>query len=130
MRGFIVTTTIRKVFAILTVGSALYVSACSEPPADTSVSTARPVKSMVVAEPQGKGIRHFPGRVDSANKAQLSFRVNGKLDQLLVAVGERVQQGQLLAQLDQADFNIRLHVTAWRFESHWSIDQKRHRLDR
>jgi RND family efflux transporter MFP subunit len=61
---------------------------------------------VVVAPPQGKGIRHFPGRVDSANKAQLSFRVNGKLDQLLVTAGESVNQGQLLAQLDQADFQI------------------------
>ena len=93
----------RRVFFVLAVGCVLLVSACSEPPADPSVSAARPVKSMVVAEPQGKGVRHFPGRVDSANKAQLSFRVNGTLDQILVTVGEPVKQGQLL---EQADFNI------------------------
>ena len=96
----------RRVCFVLAVGCVLLVSACSEPPAEPSVSAARPVKSMVVAEPQGRGIRHFPGRVDSANKAQLSFRVNGTLDQILVTVGERVKQGQLLAQLEQADFDI------------------------
>ena len=41
--------------------------------------------------------------MDSANKEQLSFRVNGTVKQLLVMAGERVKQGQLLAQLDQAD---------------------------
>ncbi len=99
----------RTTFAIRTVvatGIAVLCIACGEPPPEPSVSVARPVKTIVVAPPTGKGLRNFPGRVDSAHKAELSFRVNGKLDRLLVSEGEVVKQGQLLAQLDKTDFEI------------------------
>lgn len=99
------TTTI-AIRTIVVAGSALLSLACSEPPPEPSAFVARPVKSIVVAPPAGKGIRNFPGRIDSANKAELSFRVNGKLDRLLVSEGEVVKQGQLLAELDKTDFEI------------------------
>ena len=99
------TTTI-AIRTIVATGSAVLFFACSEPPPEPSASAERLVKSMVVAPPAGKGIRNFPGRVDSAYKAELSFRVNGKLDRLLVSEGEVVKQGQLLAELDKTDFEI------------------------
>jgi len=105
-----VESTMKKTtFAIRTLmatGSVLLFFACSEPPPESSASGARLVKSIVVAPPTGEGIRNFPGRIDSAHKAELSFRVNGKLDRLLVTEGEVVKRGQLLAQLDKTDFEI------------------------
>ncbi|MFB3103806.1 MAG: hypothetical protein ACE1ZA_02665, partial [Pseudomonadales bacterium] len=59
------TTTI-AIRTIVVAGSALLSLACSEPPPEPSAFVARLVKSMVVAPPAGKGIRNFPGRVDSA----------------------------------------------------------------
>jgi RND family efflux transporter MFP subunit len=82
--------------------------ACSEPPAEQIIEVARPVKSIVVAGPDGGYLRNFTGRVDSANKAEMAFRVAGKIEQLAVNEGEEVKKGQLLAQLDQTEFRLTL----------------------
>ena len=42
------------------------------------------------------------GKIESASETNLNFSVSGKLWQLTVTEGERVQGGQLLAQLDSA----------------------------
>ena len=81
---------------------------CGEPPTEATRTDARPVKSVVISSPQGSGIRNFPGRVDSANKADLGFRVSGTVAELVVSEGELVSRNQRLAQLNQADFQIAL----------------------
>lgn len=81
---------------------------CAEPPPETRSEVARPVKSMLVEGPDGGNVRSFPGRIDSANKAELSFRVAGKVQKLEVNEGEDVSKGQLLAQLDQTEYRLAL----------------------
>ncbi|RLJ17555.1 efflux RND transporter periplasmic adaptor subunit [bacterium endosymbiont of Escarpia laminata] len=61
---------------------------------------------MLVAAPAQGGVRNFPGRIDAAHKAELSFRVPGKVIKLEVAEGERVKKGQLLAKLDATDYQV------------------------
>jgi RND family efflux transporter MFP subunit len=80
--------------------------ACGEPPAESLIEVARPVKSIVVEGPDGGSLRNFTGRVDSANKAELAFRVSGKIANLAVNEGETVTKGQLLAQLDQTEYRL------------------------
>jgi RND family efflux transporter MFP subunit len=82
--------------------------ACGEPPAVQLAEVARPVKSIIVAGPDGGNLRNFTGRVDSANKAEMAFRVAGKIEKLAVNEGEVVKKGQLLAQLDQTEFRLTL----------------------
>ena len=50
-----------------------------------------------------KSIQH---EKDSLNKAELSFRVPGTIQELPVKEGDRVEEGQLLAALDPTDFEI------------------------
>jgi len=83
-------------------------SGCGEPPPEQDVDLARPVKSIVVERPEGGNLRNFPGRIDSANKAVMSFRVSGKIEKLAVSEGEDVTKGQLLAQLDQTEYRLAL----------------------
>jgi RND family efflux transporter MFP subunit len=81
---------------------------CGEPPPESIPEVARPVKSMLVSGPEGGSLRKFPGRIDSANKAELSFRVAGKVQKLAVKEGENVSKDQLLAQLDQTEYRLAL----------------------
>jgi RND family efflux transporter MFP subunit len=68
----------------------------------------RPVKTVTIASP-GAGLRReFPGVVDAVQKADLSFRIAGKLQSISVKEGDEVEKDQLIAQLDKTDFNIRL----------------------
>jgi RND family efflux transporter MFP subunit len=79
---------------------------CGEAPVEDTGPVIRPVKSIVVASPEGRGIRNFPGRIDSANRADLAFRVRGTVAELGVKVGQDVARGDVLARLDQTDFQI------------------------
>ena len=81
---------------------------CGEPPAESTEIVARPVKSILVAGPAGGGVRNFPGRVDSSNRADLAFRLRGTVSELTAQEGANVSQGQVLARLDQRDFEITL----------------------
>ncbi|MEW8397225.1 MAG: efflux RND transporter periplasmic adaptor subunit, partial [Candidatus Thiodiazotropha sp.] len=66
----------------------------------------RPVKSFVVEQAGSSDIRSFPARIDAGRKADLSFRVAGKVTRLSVKEGDYVEKGQLIATLDITDYRI------------------------
>ncbi|MET0068981.1 MAG: efflux RND transporter periplasmic adaptor subunit [Candidatus Thiodiazotropha sp.] len=76
-----------------------------QPPADTK-RVVRPVKSFVVEQAGSSDIRSFPARIDAGRKADLSFRVAGKVTRLSVKEGDYVEKGQLIATLDITDYRI------------------------
>ncbi len=69
---------------------------------------SRPVKVFTVEGPGSEALRSFPGNVQASQRADLSFRVPGTLQEILVREGENVVQDQLLARLDPTDFKIAL----------------------
>lgn len=73
-----------------------------EPPAPAANS--RPVKTFIVEGSQGGGQRSFPGRIESATRAELAFRVPGTVQDILVKEGDLVEPGQVLARLDPTDY--------------------------
>ena len=74
----------------------------TEPPPPAAAS--RPVKTFIVAGGEGGGERSFPARVESATRAELSFRVPGTVQEILVKEGDLVEPGQVLAKLDPTDY--------------------------
>jgi multidrug efflux pump subunit AcrA (membrane-fusion protein) len=79
---------------------------CAEEVPEEQVEVARPVKTLVVAAPETGGERKFPARIEAVRKAELSFRVPGKVQELDVKEGDEVSEGQVLAKLDTTDFEI------------------------
>jgi RND family efflux transporter MFP subunit len=79
-------------------------SSCDTPVEQPSGEKIRPVKSMVVGDPGTDGERRFPGRIESARRLELAFRVAGTLKQLPVKEGDEVTAGAVIAKLDDADF--------------------------
>lgn len=81
--------------------------ACSkkEAPAEKPPQV-RPVKTLVIQSQGIMGKRIFPGVVDSNKKANLSFRVSGKIIELPVKEGMEVKKGDLIAKLDPTDFQL------------------------
>lgn len=86
----------------LAAGTMLHGCGGEEPPAPTANS--RPVKTFVIEGGQGNGQRSFPGRIESATRAELSFRVPGTVQDILVKEGDLVVPGQVLARLDPTDY--------------------------
>ena len=94
-------------FTVFILASSFFISGCEEPQ-QTIVASSRPVKTMVIGEQQSGDSRSFPAVVDAIQKADISFRVNGKINKMLVKEGDEVKKGQLLAELDPTDFKITL----------------------
>jgi RND family efflux transporter MFP subunit len=81
--------------------------ACSKAPETSSEVVVRPVKLFQITDQQSGAIRQFPALVEPTENARLTFRVAGKLTALEVRPGQNVSRGQLLARLDQTDFNLK-----------------------
>lgn len=86
--------------------SLVLLAACSESIPPEPEQTTRPVKTLLLESPSTGGVRRFPARIDAGHKAELAFRVPGKVHELLVNEGDKVQEGQVLAKLDAKDFQI------------------------
>jgi RND family efflux transporter MFP subunit len=69
---------------------------------------SRPVKTIIAGGSSGLDKRSFPAVVDAIRKADISFRVSGKLNEINVKEGDQVKQGQVLAKLDPTDYQITL----------------------
>ncbi len=95
----------RKYLSLLLV-SPLLLSACSGEEETAAPELVRAVKTMVIADFESSGIRSFPARIESTRRAEVSFRVPGTINELPVKEGERVEQGQVIAKLDDTDYKL------------------------
>ena len=94
----------------------LVLAGCEEPAEPEGKPTVRPVKTILVQSSAEGGIRQFPARIDSLQKADLAFRVPGKVKEILVAEGEGVKEGEVLARLDDTDYRIALNDKRARYQ--------------
>ncbi len=93
----------------LTSAMCLAISACNSTPDDTDTSPPlRLVRTFEVTPYTQQLWREYLGVVDAVQKANLGFRVPGKLEKLLVNEGDLVSANQLLAHLDATDYSIQL----------------------
>ncbi len=91
---------------IYALGLALLLSGCSQEQPEEIPEMVRPVKSIQIVGSEQGGIRNFPASIDAVNKAELSFRIPGKVAELLIKEGDLVEKDQLLAALDPTDYKI------------------------
>jgi RND family efflux transporter MFP subunit len=95
----------------MAVGSLVFalgaVVSCSqeEPPAEQIL---RPVRCEQVFAAGGSRVRTFSGVAQSGVESNISFKVNGTVQRLAVKVGDEVEVGQLIAELDPADYRLQL----------------------
>jgi RND family efflux transporter MFP subunit len=79
-------------------------TACT--PAEPPQEPVRAVKVLTVGLSSLSGELEFAGEVRAQVESRLSFRVGGKLVARPAQLGQRVQPGQLLAQLDPHDYQL------------------------
>ncbi len=75
---------------------------------EKKAAAIRPVRVVTVNNTTEKDTRTFPGKVKATRDANLAFRVSGQVVRLDVKEGDVVDKGQLIAQLDQRDFQAAL----------------------
>jgi multidrug efflux system membrane fusion protein len=94
---------------------ALVMAACSpaEPESDTS-----PRPALVVQPGTGDALRDiYPGEVRARYEPELAFRIGGKISRRMVTVGDRVEAGQPLAELNAEDVGLELDAARARLAS-------------
>jgi RND family efflux transporter MFP subunit len=91
---------------ILLLGAIAGLTACHRQTA-TPASPIQPVLSMIVA-PEAAGGAAFAGTVEARYESVLSFRVLGRMIARDVSVGDKVEKGARLAQLDPTPFQLAL----------------------
>jgi len=84
-------------------------SACKEetPP---PVQRIRAIKTITVSERASGLVRRFSGIVEAVDKSSLSFEVSGNIRDLKVKVGDRVEDGQIIATLDKRPFELNVQA--------------------
>ncbi len=72
---------------------------------------AKLVKVMEVALSDKASELSFPGKVKASQEADVAFRISGPIARILVKEGQKVRKGQVLAQLDDRDYQLQLSAT-------------------
>ena len=81
-------------------------AACGgEPPVGEPV--IRPVRTSQVFSTGSEQVRSFTGSTQAGAEIALSFKVPGTVMHLFVRVGDSVEKGQLIAELDPSDYELR-----------------------
>jgi RND family efflux transporter MFP subunit len=99
----------KQLFAMA--ASVLVLSACDEP-AEETPEVVRPIQAIKVSAAGGLGGRSYPGRAKATQEVDLSFRVGGPLIALPANVGDEVEAGQVVAQIDPRDYEVRVRDVA------------------
>jgi len=92
------------------VGIVLLMMACGGK-VEEDAPVIRPVRVEKVAMQGGQRTRVFSGTARSGLEAKLSFRVAGRIEELAVKLGDRVDKGQLIARLDDRDYRLQVDDT-------------------
>ena len=94
----------RWIWGAIACGAVAILSACT--PAEPPPEPIRSVKLVTVGVSVLEAQREYAGDVKARVESQLGFRVGGKLVRRDVRLGQRVQAGDVLAQLDAQDFQL------------------------
>ena len=86
----------------------LLISGCSDQKPVEQEEVLRPVKVLKVEAPSNIKVYEFTAVVDASRKADLAFKIAGEITQIAVKEGDDVEEGQLLAKLDDTDIQIQL----------------------
>ncbi|CUS47337.1 MAG: RND-type HAE1 family hydrophobe/amphiphile system membrane fusion component [Idiomarinaceae bacterium HL-53] len=85
-----------------------FLSGCEPATSVQEAAEARPVKIASVISGAPEQVRRFPGVVEATQSAELTFRVGGEIIELPVLPGQSVSKEQLIAKLDDSDYQLAL----------------------
>jgi RND family efflux transporter MFP subunit len=84
--------------------TSLIIPSCKEK--EQTQEIFRPVRYIQVFATGGSRVRTFPGIAQAGTESRLSFKVAGTVLRVAVRVGDRVREGQIIAELDPYDYQL------------------------
>ncbi len=95
---------------ILLLCLALTFNSCSKQKSQKEKSV-KLVKAIEVESSEEAKTIAFPGKVKAGQEADLAFRISGPIAKIYVKEGQQVYKGQLLAKMDDRDYQLQLAAT-------------------
>ena len=99
----------KKILIVANLLLAFIISSCGNK--DEHKETVVNVKTDTVKVYGSGKIAAFPGRIKAGEDINLSFRIAGPIASINVTAGNIVKKGQVLAQIDQRDYEVQLAAT-------------------
>ena len=85
----------------------LFAGGCGKPPPEQP-AVVRPVKILTIQAGGTAGQREYPATIKATQQADMGFEVAGRMEEFLVNEGQLVRKGDLLARLDDRDYQYEL----------------------
>ncbi|WP_429129443.1 efflux RND transporter periplasmic adaptor subunit [Ensifer sp. 4252] len=101
---------------VLLAAISLILAACSQEHEEAK-PVVRPVKVVEISDAGEVRQMNYSGVVRARTEMNLGFRVNGKITERLVNVGDRVESGDLLARIDATDYDLSVKSAAANLEA-------------
>ncbi|MGF1792015.1 efflux RND transporter periplasmic adaptor subunit [Photobacterium profundum] len=86
--------------------TAAILSGCTDAPAMTADKSPRPIQVIQLKALDSTSVKRFSGVLESADSANLAFRVPGTITEILFNAGDTILQGQVIARLDPNDYQV------------------------
>ncbi|RJX75213.1 efflux RND transporter periplasmic adaptor subunit [Vibrio sinensis] len=114
MRNRNIKRTIIGAVVALSLSTAL--TGCNKAVSEPAEPLIKPVKLLAVHDLIVADSDAFLARIDATYRAQLSFQVGGKLEKLVVRMGEEVKKDDILAMLDPTDLQLALDASQAKYD--------------
>lgn len=86
--------------------TAAILSGCTDAPAMTADKSPRPIQVIQLNALDSTSVKRFSGVLESADSANLAFRIPGTITEILFNAGDTILQGQVIARLDPNDYQV------------------------
>jgi len=86
-------------------------------PEETREPVVRPVKLITLSVASDVQTSRYPAIVDAARFSELSFQVGGLIEEVAVVEAQQVNEGDLIARLDQRDYQGQLDSARSQFQN-------------
>ncbi len=121
---------LRRMPMMAVVALALPFAACQRE-AETTASTARPVRTTTVEKREAGQPLTFTGRIAAEDEVNLAFRISGRVVENSAKLGDRVQSGQSIARLEpQNELNALRQAQAGLAAAQGQLTQARNHFER
>ncbi|MER8630190.1 efflux RND transporter periplasmic adaptor subunit [Mesorhizobium opportunistum] len=87
------------------IAATLGLAGCSQEKAEVK-DIIRPVKVVEIAQAHDTRMLSYSGSVRARTESALAFRINGKITERLVDIGQHVVPGDVLARIDPSDYDL------------------------
>lgn len=117
--------------ALVAAVTTLLVAACERDPVEDAPPAPRPVRTTTVEKREQLTPFTFTGRIEAEDEVSIAFRIGGRLLSNNTRLGDRVQAGQLLAQLEsQNEANALRQAQAALAAAQGQLTQARNHFER